>query len=72
MDELFSDSFFVVGRLVDEVLRNDLQVSATDLLGSRDEGGSICDYTLTLKSMRTQNIMCMIKYTAKMQVRYSL
>jgi len=70
--ELFSDSFLVVGWLVDEVLRNYLQVSATDLLGYRDEGGSICDYTPTLKSVRAQNIMCMIKYTAKMQVRCSL
>jgi len=55
---------------VDEVLRNDLQVSGNRSSG--DEGGSTCHYTPTLKSVRAQNIMCMIKYTAKMQVRYSL
>jgi len=70
MDELFSDSFLVVGQLVDEMLRNDLQVSANRSSG--DEGGSTCDYTPTLKSVRAHNIMCMVKYTAKMQVRYSL
>jgi len=70
MDELFSDSFLVVGQLVDEVLRNYLQVYTNRSSG--DEGGSTRDYTPTLKSVRAQNIMCMVKYTAKMQVRYSL
>ena len=60
----------MVGQLVDEELRNDLQVSANRSSGH--EGGSTCDYTPTLKSVRAQNIMCMVKYTAKMQVRYSL
>jgi len=64
MDELFSDSFLVVGWLVDEVLRNGLQVSANRSFG--DKGGSTRDYTQTLKSVRAQNIMCMVKYIAKM------
>ena len=64
MDELFLDSFLVVGWLVDEVLRNGLQVSANRSSG--DEGGSTC------KSVKAQNIMCMVKYTTNMQVRYSL
>jgi len=66
MDELFSDSFLVVGQLVDGVLRNGLQVSTKRSSG--DEGGSTCDYTPTLKSVRAQNIMCMVKYIAKMLV----
>jgi len=73
LDELLLVLLQALGWNLDELLLVSLQVLANQ--PSENEGGSSCEYTLTFKSVRAQNIVYIMNIMNIMQrceLRYSL